>query len=90
MPLHMLDQMIRADKRTSARAANKLFLARMCALVSTELIAARENLVTAGERAVERSLAGVHAVVRLQMGQFVVALITARVVAGERLGSVCN
>lgn len=87
MPVHVLDQMVRADERAFAPRADELALACVGALMAGELVAARKGLVTAVKWTVEWFLACMNTIVGLQVGHLVVPFAALGIVAGKCLFS---
>lgn len=78
VPLHVLGQMIAAHELLLADETLELLLARVGALVPRQLVGAGEALVTVLPLADEGTLAGVHALMRLQVAALEVVLATVR------------
>lgn len=79
----MLGQMIAAHKRLLAFDADKLLFAGVCALVSRQLIGTGESTFAIGPLADEGLLAGVDALMGLEMGGFKVVFAAVGMVTFE-------
>lgn len=78
--LDVLGQVITAHESPLADVTNKLLLAGVCALVAGQLVRAGKATAAVRPLAVERPLAGVDALVRLQVARFEVVFATVRVI----------